>query len=148
MKASDLPQSILALNQHLFMHDTEPMALPQEQPQYGKPNALEKELQRLAELELGRREIWYLHLSPRAREKRGCPDIICCVRGRFVGIELKSAIGRLSESQVKNLEHIRECDGHTAVVRTMTEFIELLDKLGGVKRRYGLSGIYQRNAPV
>lgn len=127
---SKLTPEYVLLNPRLFDHDREPLALPVEHAQ-GKPTEHERELQRLAELELGRRGIWYLHLSPRAREKVGCPDIIACVAGRFVGIELKSATGKLSESQIKNLEHIADCGGKTAVVRTMTQFIELLDGIAG-----------------
>lgn len=128
MRREDLPHSILQLNPHLFGANSDPIQLPPRET--AKADfAVERDLQRLAELELGRRGIWYLHLSPRAREKCGCPDLICCVNGRFVGVELKSPSGRLTEEQKSNLQHIANCGGATAVVRSIREVVALLHQL-------------------
>ena len=86
----------------------------------------EKALQRLCELELSRRGIWYLHLSPRAREKAGTPDILCCVKGKAWAIELKSQTGRLSHDQANTMQVMKLNGWHTAVVRSYEEFREVV----------------------
>jgi len=123
--------------------DLYPPPLPE--PDTGKQTGLERDLQRLCEQELSRRGIlWYLHLSPRAREKAGVPDLIFSVPCHskevceWIGapcpdtwvtpwaIELKTATGRLSEAQKRTLSDM-EADGwHTAVVRSYEEFREVV----------------------
>lgn len=48
--------------------------------------------------------------------KAGIPDIICCCNGYFVGVELKSSIGRPSKLQLYNLEKIEESGGYSMVL--------------------------------
>ncbi|APQ74425.1 VRR-NUC domain-containing protein [Clostridium botulinum] len=43
--------------------------------------------------------------------KSGIPDIIACVRGIFVAIEVKAPNGRASELQKRNIRLIRESKG-------------------------------------
>lgn len=43
--------------------------------------------------------------------KVGIPDIIACVNGRFVGIEVKGPNGRASEIQKYNIKKINESGG-------------------------------------
>ncbi|ASN68335.1 putative VRR-NUC domain-containing protein [uncultured Caudovirales phage] len=43
--------------------------------------------------------------------KSGIPDIIACVNGQFVAIEVKAANGRASELQKRNIRLIRESKG-------------------------------------
>ncbi len=124
----DLPRTILDINPDLckpvsasyIMPD--PLAKPSKQDEKD-----ERELQRLCELELSRRGIWYLHLSPRAREKAGTPDILACVNGIAFACELKSASGKLSNEQKATLEQMAGNGWHTVVARNMRQFIEELD---------------------
>lgn len=44
--------------------------------------------------------------------KSGVPDILCCVNGSFVGIEVKSATGKPSDLQIYNLKKITESGGY------------------------------------
>ncbi len=46
----------------------------------------------------------------------GTPDILGCVRGRFVALELKSSGGKVSELQKLKLERIAACGGIAMVV--------------------------------
>jgi len=58
----------------------------------------------------------------------GIPDIVCCYRGRFVGIECKAGSGKTTALQENNLERIRQCSGFALVVREdLTEVIALLE---------------------
>ncbi|MDU1348298.1 VRR-NUC domain-containing protein [uncultured Clostridium sp.] len=43
--------------------------------------------------------------------KAGIPDIIACVNGQFVAIEVKASNGRASELQKRNIRLIRESGG-------------------------------------
>ncbi len=43
--------------------------------------------------------------------KAGIPDIIACVNGKLVGIEVKAPDGKPSELQKRNIRLINECEG-------------------------------------
>ena len=91
-------------------------------PDPGKQTGLEKDLQRLCELELSRRNIWYLHLSPRAREKAGVPDLIFCIDGVAWAVELKTATGSLSKEQKATLLEMKRNGWLIAIVRSYEQF--------------------------
>jgi hypothetical protein len=46
----------------------------------------------------------------------GVPDIVCCLNGRFIGIECKAGKGKTTALQDKNLHEIREAGGTALVV--------------------------------
>lgn len=48
--------------------------------------------------------------------KAGIPDILACVKGKFVAIELKTETGRLSKLQEYNLAKIKESGGQALVL--------------------------------
>lgn len=48
--------------------------------------------------------------------KSGIPDILACVNGHFVGIEVKAQNGRPSELQYYNIRKIREAGGCAYIV--------------------------------
>lgn len=48
--------------------------------------------------------------------RAGVPDLIACVNGWFVGIEVKSEIGRASEIQMANISEIHQNKGFAVVV--------------------------------
>jgi len=83
----------------------------------------ERDLQRQCEAFLQYRGIWYLHLSHRAREQAGWPDLVFCVAGRPVAVELKSATGKLSDEQRECLAGLQANGQHVYVCRTFEEFI-------------------------
>ena len=45
--------------------------------------------------------------------KVGTPDIIACVNGKFVALEVKAENGKPSELQLYHLEQIRKAGGHS-----------------------------------
>ena len=52
---------------------------------------------------------WKEHGGPYGTS--GVPDIICCYKGRFLGLEVKLPGGRLSELQKRALEKINRAGG-------------------------------------
>lgn len=91
----------------------------------------ERELQSLAELELHRKDIAYLHLSPKAREKKGWPDLTFCFWRNYVlfpcAVELKSAGGKLSKDQVDCLSRMKRNGWRVYVIRSLVTFVDLLN---------------------
>lgn len=87
----------------------------------------ESDLQSLCENELNRRRIACLHLSFRAREKKGWPDLTFALSGRPIAVELKSASGKLSPEQVTMLTMMQENGWEVYVMRRAEVFIDLLN---------------------
>ena len=65
--------------------------------------------------------------------KRGVPDIIACIDGRFVAIECKAGKGVLTTLQDRALDHITACGGY-ALVCSESNIDETIAKL---RRIYG-----------
>ena len=86
----------------------------------------EKTLQRLCESELNRRGIVYLHLSFRAREKIGWPDLTFVIGGIPYAIELKTATGTLSPGQKEMLRRMNKNGWYVDICRSFEEFIEII----------------------
>lgn len=59
--------------------------------------------------------------------KVGVPDILACVNGSFLGIEVKSSTGKPSELQIYNVKTINECGGYAVIVAPeQWEFLKIL----------------------
>lgn len=54
---------------------------------------------------------WFFKYWSGPYSKVGIPDIIACVNGRFVAIEVKASNGRASALQERNIKAIRACGG-------------------------------------
>lgn len=65
---------------------------------------------------LKERHLYYFFPIAGAYTSIGVPDIVACVRGRFVGIECKAGNNRPTELQLRNLEAIRDNNGIALVV--------------------------------
>ena len=53
--------------------------------------------------------------------RRGVPDIICCVQGDFVAFEVKTEIGKATPIQIATIKQIKQCFGEAHVVRSLEE---------------------------
>ncbi len=82
----------------------------------------ESELQKACESFLSRHGIEFLHLSPRAREKAGWPDLTCCVNGKPLAVELKTVTGKLSDDQKRVLAAMKGNGWQTHVLRSYEAF--------------------------
>jgi hypothetical protein len=89
----------------------------------------EAELQDLCEKELHRRGIPYIHLSPKAREAIGWPDLTFprpC-DGKACAVELKSKTGVATKEQLDTLLMFRGCNAVGEVVRTFDRFVQIVE---------------------
>lgn len=59
--------------------------------------------------------------------RSGVPDIICCLRGHFIGIECKAGDNKATALQLKNIEMIQTAGGYAFIVNE-----ENVDALGRV----------------
>lgn len=68
--------------------------------------------------------------SVQQRTITGSPDVVGCIRGRMIAVELKSEEGKATKLQLHKLKKIREAGGLSYVVRPSTfegVFSSLLD---------------------
>lgn len=61
--------------------------------------------------------------------KNGTPDLIACVQGRFLALEVKSATGRPSPIQLHQIEMIRQAGGVVEIVRSVDDVKKLVDSM-------------------
>ena len=58
----------------------------------------------------------------------GIPDIICCYRGRFIGLEVKTEKGQPTELQKATIRKIINAGGTAVVVRSVDEVKAVLGR--------------------
>ena len=61
--------------------------------------------------------------------KRGDPDLILCVDGRYVAIEGKTETGELAHIQERRMRQIRKSGGIYAVARNLDELIAVVEEV-------------------
>ena len=71
---------------------------------------------------------WYFKVWSGPYSKSGIPDIIACINGHFVALEVKAENGRASELQKRNIRLINECRGKAYIVYPK-DFEELKERL-------------------
>ena len=59
--------------------------------------------------------------------KKGCPDIIICLKGKFIGIEVKNEKGKQSEYQKQAEDEIKQAGGEYYIVRRLEELIVVIE---------------------
>lgn len=62
--------------------------------------------------------------------RAGIPDIICCIKGKFVGIEVKDGTNTPSELQLAHIRQIRKAGGIGFVSYSVKDVQEQLKKEG------------------
>lgn len=70
---------------------------------------------------------WFMRFN----DQPGCPDVIACLEGRFIAIEIKRPGGKLTEKQASALEAIRRAGG-LAFVATGIRDVEAVLKIEGI----------------
>ena len=65
--------------------------------------------------------------------KPGDPDIVACINGRYVAIECKTPVGRLSKAQKDCRKAVIEAGGVHIVARSKDEFLEAISLNGLIK---------------
>ena len=59
---------------------------------------------------------WYVKFFANRMTKTGIPDLLCCVNGYFVAVEVKGEKGKPSDLQIWNRDKIRESGGIAIVL--------------------------------
>ena len=74
---------------------------------------------------------WFVKYFANRNTRSGVPDILACVNGYFVAIEVKGENGKPSELQLWNRDKIREAGGIAIVLypEQFDEFVRLIDEL-------------------
>ena len=73
--------------------------------------ATEKQFENKIKDYLKSKGCWHVKFFANGMTKSGVPDILACVNGRFVAIEVKAENGRPSKLQMWNVEKIKESNG-------------------------------------
>lgn len=71
---------------------------------------------------------WWMKVHGDMFQKAGVPDIIACINGKFVGIEVKRPGGRVSELQKYHIEQIQKSGGVAFVATSVEEVRTNLDR--------------------
>ena len=81
---------------------------------------------------LKQHNIYYFMPATGGYGRSGVPDFVCCVNGRFLGIECKAGLNQPTELQKREMEAIR-MSGGVAVVINEGSVRGLADLLEGIK---------------
>lgn len=82
---------------------------------------LEKNFENKLKKFLKDNNIWYVKYFANSFTKSGIPDVLACVNGYFVAIEVKAPNGEASELQIHNLSEI-ECSGGIGILLYPNDF--------------------------
>ena len=85
-------------------------------PREVKTTAQEKTFENKIKKFLDSQEAWYVKFFANSFTKSGIPDILACVNGYFVAVEVKAQNGKPSELQIYNIRKIREAFGFAIVL--------------------------------
>lgn len=72
---------------------------------------------------------WYIKTHGSIFSKAGTPDILACVKGKFVAIEVKRPGGVVSALQEANIKLIEQAGGVALIVYSLEETKQYLEKL-------------------
>lgn len=93
--------------------------------------ASEKAFERKVKTFLREQGAYFLKTWSNGIQRKGVPDLLCCINGYFVGVELKADDGKPSELQMKNVEWIRKANGFAFVLypSAYQRFVEFVNGL-------------------
>lgn len=93
--------------------------------------AQEKQFENKIKKYLEEQGCWYVKYFANSFTKSGIPDILACINGYFVAIEVKATKGKPSKLQLYNRDKIREAGGISIILYPdqFEEFEILIDKL-------------------
>lgn len=74
---------------------------------------------------------WFVKYFANRNTKSGIPDILACINGVFVGVEVKAENGKPSPLQLWHQQKIREAGGISIILYPdqFDEFVRLIDAL-------------------
>ncbi len=100
----------------------------------------EKQLENKMKGYLKSKNIYHFKVHGNGFMRAGIPDLICCVKGLFVAIEVKrpDGKGKLSKLQEINIEQIQESGGIAIAFSSYEPFKILIDKIWNMGEKRGL----------
>jgi Holliday junction resolvase len=78
--------------------------------------AAEKNFENKIKNYLKEKGIWYVKYFANGFTRRGVPDLLCCVNGKFVAVEVKAQNGHPSELQVYEQKSIMRAGGVAVIL--------------------------------
>lgn len=94
--------------------------------------AAEKTFENKIKKYLSDNNIWHVKYFANGFTKSGIPDLLCCVGGNFLAIEVKAENGKPSELQLHHIEKIKQSGGHAVIVKP-SQFEELKELIQELK---------------
>lgn len=70
--------------------------------------------------------VYYFFPATHGYGRSGVPDIVCCLRGRFIGIECKAEGGKVTDLQKVEAGRIKDAGGYCVVIFGVKD-VALLD---------------------
>jgi len=89
----------------------------------------EKQIENAIKRYLSSKGVWYIKHHANKFTKVGVPDILACWEGKFLAIEVKTPVGKLTELQKYNLEAIQNAGGISLVARSLKDVVEVIDAI-------------------
>lgn len=90
---------------------------------------LEKQVENQIKKWLEQNNHWYFKVHGGPFQKVGVPDIVACIKGKFVAIEVKRSNGGIvSELQKAQMQKIKTCGGVVGVAHSIEEFLQILNE--------------------
>ncbi|UQS82588.1 hypothetical protein MOO45_02770 [Bombilactobacillus folatiphilus] len=80
---------------------------------------------------LKQKRIYCVNVYGSGRTGKGTPDILACVNGQFVAFELKVGSNQMQSDQVIHRKRIWASGGKHYTPRSIEEFKEIINQLGG-----------------
>ena len=93
----------------------------------GKEKLFENKIKKF----LSEHNCYYVKYFANRNTRSGVPDILACVNGHFVAIEVKAEDGKPTELQKWNVDKIRECGG-VAMIVYPSDWEHFVSVIGGL----------------
>ena len=81
---------------------------------------------------------WKEHGGPYGTS--GVPDIICCYKGRFLGLEVKLATGTLTELQKRAIDRINRAGGIASRVECVADVQKIVAQVDEEEKHHEIPG--------
>lgn len=92
-----------------------------------KSNLKEKTVENKIKKWLKDKGYWFFKVHGSIYQPAGIPDILACINGKFVAVEVKRTKGGIvSALQKAQIEKIKENGGIAGVANSIEEFLEIL----------------------
>nr|DAX70216.1 MAG TPA: Nuclease [Caudoviricetes sp.] len=91
----------------------------------------EKQLENRMKKYLSNKNIYHFKVHGNGFMRSGIPDLICCVNGHFVAIEIKrpDGKGKVSKLQEIEMDRIKRSDGIAVVMNNYDEFVKFISEI-------------------